>query len=788
MLRKATFASAKIALILCAFLYANPINAQQNECITKWTISATGHCAGYPMITKDIDNDGVAEIISGGMVEGLYVNIWFIYKFNPLKNDYEQIWTSTYYEASELEDITAIEAFDVDGDGNVEILIGTASGLIQIFDGKTRQIKKLLQTSRSPRRILMADADNDGLTELVISTFDSTYFFNMGELDLKRVIPYGSLDMRCGNVDQEPSLELVYAPGKVIRVINDSIEIVWSYNQNKFGMVELVDVDSDGINEIIYETKHDGIKVYDAVLQRLKYTFETQPYYYSYRIADVNGDGIPEILISQGNGVRGRIYCYNLQNGVELWDVYNPEKGTMNINVADTDGDGNLDLIWAGECRYYGYNSLFVYDIPTLSPKWESDNNPVPYMGLKVQDIDDDNKDELILLSNSYKGGIAKSRLSVYDLESHLPKWIWDSCCEHKGFYGFQISDIDKDGKNEIILAGGSLNSHGLISVMNPLTQEIISSHDFEYLSIFYAIAVADLDNDGQEEYIVTTKKQIHIINPVDYSVLWSSAEFYSYVDDATTLIVGNIDTDSNPEILLLNGSILCIDGLTHESWETQEQNFRCLSLVDTNNDFIDEIIAGTSDGNICIINGQTKSLTWLPIHMPSAINAISTSDLTDSGSPIIVFTSGGIVHFSDFQGNIISTTKIGDVQGNHENIEISDYNNDGIKEVFVSTCYQFAEFGTDCVKSLSIPEYSKPETVSVYPNPAKNQIILELNKLEFNSNASAEIYSMLGTRLSSQVLHNKRTTLNIENLPKGIYILKITLDGDQTVLKIVKE
>jgi hypothetical protein len=786
MQKKASYTSVKIALILLILFYAELLNAQQNECIPKWTNSATGHCTGFPIVTKDIDNDGIAEIICGSRFEGFQVNLWLIYKFNPLENDYKQIWTSTYYETAELEYITAIDAFDVDGDGDIEILIGTASGIVQVFDGRTRHIKQLLKTSRNPLRFLMADADNDGLTELVISTFDSTNLFYAGNLDHKLIIPFGSLDIKCGNVDQEPSNELVYAPGKVIRLINDSIEIVWLYNQTKYGMVELADIDSDGMNEIFYDARQENIKVYDADLQKIKYSIETQYDYYSFIMADVNDDGISEILLSQSDGVWGGIYCYNAQNGEELWRVYNPEKGSMDINVADTDGDGNLELVWNGKCGYFTYNSLFIYDISTLDQEWKSDFNPVPYMAVKVRDLDNDNIAELILLSN-YTSDIKKSRISVYDLESNLLNWVWNTW-EFSGLYGFLVSDVDNDGQNEILLAGGSLNSNGLIAILNPVTQELKSVQVFDNLQTFYAIALYDLDNDGLEEFIVATKSQIHIINSIDYSILWSSAEFHSYVDDATTLIIGNIDTDSNPEILFLNGSILCIDGLTFETWETQERHFSSLSLIETDNINIDEIIAGSSDGQIFIINGQTQNLTLLPIHMPSAINSICAADLTDGGSPEIIFTSGGILHFGDVQGNIISTTKIGDVQGKNENIEISDYNNDGLKEVFVSTCYQIVEFGTDCVKSLEIPEYLKTETASVYPNPSKNQVILKLNSLEPNSKAFVEIYSLMGIRLTGQTLYDKRTTLNLANLSKGIYVLKVTIDGGQTVLKIVKE
>jgi hypothetical protein len=785
-LRKVSFSALFFLSVFSAILDTEKIHAQQPDCKPVWTNAAMGLRTGYSMVSKDVDGDGKVEIICGGVIDILFANIWYVLEYNPMLQSYNQVWTSSYYESGES--ISLIDALDVDGDGDTEIVIGTYSGLVQFFDGATRQLERQIQLPENIQRILLADADNDNAIDLVIGTFQNTYLYDPGNFNPKLIIPYGDLDMECGNVDAEPSLELVYAPGKVIRIMKDSTIVVWENNYTVLGWVELADIDSDGMQEIIFAEREDDVHVYDADLKIHKYAIETSSYYYSFHVADVTGDGISEILVSQSDGVWGGIYCYNAETSEELWRVYNPECGSMNMNVANTDWDDAPELVWAGACRLSGYSELYIYDISTQSMEWKSNYNPLPYFSVGIQNIDGDEAKELVMLSNRYEDGLGKTRLSVFSAWEHSPQWFWDTCFNSTGYCGFQLSDIDNDDKTEIVLAGGSDNSRGYISVRDPLHQVVKSSHIFDDLQSFYTIGVGDLDNNGTKEYVVSTKSQIHIVNPIDYSIEWSSDEFFKYVYDTAKLIIGNIDSDANPEILFLKGSILFIDGLTHESWETQEKNFRSFCLFDYDHNNIDDIIAGNAEGRICIIDGITRLVTWLPINMPDPVNAICLSDITGNGSPEIVFTSGGMAHFSDINGSLISTSKIGDIKGDHDFIRITDNNNDGYKEVLVATCYQVVEFGYDCYRAVGIPADIKANKWTVYPNPSCNFIYLEFENDFSGKNATLEVLSIQGVSVIRQVLAENKKLVDISNLAKGVYFVKVMQDGYQTVTRIVKE
>ncbi len=62
---------------------------------------------------------------------------------------------------------------------------------------------------------------------------------------------------------------------------------------------------------------------------------------------------------------------------------------------------------------------------------------------------------------------------------------------------------------------------------------------------------------------------------------------------------------------------------------------------------------------------------------------------------------------------------------------------------------------------------------VSIYPNPAKDFVQINIEDAITNE-LSLQVYDMLGKLIESQTITEQTTQLNIKNLEKGVYILKI--------------
>lgn len=69
--------------------------------------------------------------------------------------------------------------------------------------------------------------------------------------------------------------------------------------------------------------------------------------------------------------------------------------------------------------------------------------------------------------------------------------------------------------------------------------------------------------------------------------------------------------------------------------------------------------------------------------------------------------------------------------------------------------------------------------TVSVYPNPTKNNINIKTNSIVQN----VELYDILGKKVKS----TKSSTISLENFSKGIYIMKVTTNKGVVTKKVTK-
>jgi hypothetical protein len=86
-------------------------------------------------------------------------------------------------------------------------------------------------------------------------------------------------------------------------------------------------------------------------------------------------------------------------------------------------------------------------------------------------------------------------------------------------------------------------------------------------------------------------------------------------------------------------------------------------------------------------------------------------------------------------------------------------------------------------VNPLSVVENNfNEENIKIYPNPTRNEmyVISDLN-LDI-----IEIMDLNGRKLKSQKLENN--AINIQDLKNGIYFLKINLDSNYIIKKIIKE
>lgn len=83
----------------------------------------------------------------------------------------------------------------------------------------------------------------------------------------------------------------------------------------------------------------------------------------------------------------------------------------------------------------------------------------------------------------------------------------------------------------------------------------------------------------------------------------------------------------------------------------------------------------------------------------------------------------------------------------------------------------------------LSNPDVAIDNSISIYPNPAKNNVNIHCN----NTIKTIELYDVQGRVLQSQVIDSQSSTMDISSKSKGVYFLKVVTEKGIKVEKLVK-
>jgi hypothetical protein len=225
----------------------------------------------------DVDNDGYLEVVvatsnkqtatNGGTDE----NGW-VYCYDAASGDQE--WA---YNANVQHVYSNVVAGDLDGDGNLEIVIGLLdiSGGVRVIDGDSGTLESwgnLSTGSMIFSGASIADIDSDGNNDIAISCVDNkVYCWEGGTGNSLTGFPLNlgtrtNSGISIGDVDSDGMLELVLAGrnGKLYVINHDGtiasgFPVTVSETNLLSGQPALGDIDDDGRLEIIFGEQNNSV-------------------------------------------------------------------------------------------------------------------------------------------------------------------------------------------------------------------------------------------------------------------------------------------------------------------------------------------------------------------------------------------------------------------------------------------------------------------------------------------------------------------------------------------------
>ncbi len=265
-------------------------------------------------------------------------------------------------------------------------------------------------------------------------------------------------------------------------------------------------------------------------------------------VADLNGDGLPDVLTTTLNG--GDVtWIENLGGGdwaapVTIWSQSGQAR---NAKAVDLDGDGHLEIVagglWTGR-RLITFKNLGG---GTWAPpvSLDADPNTNSAESFFFRDWDGDGDMDMFVDEDRWGGNRRTAMLLNQGNGTFAPLTVLQNYSSSP--YDFTVGDVDGDGDDDVC----SLNTNGRVVWRENLGGGVFANSAVLFIvQQFGGIALADLDNDGDSDFVfqngfaVRWRENLGGLSFAPAETMGSVASFFA------NLVVGDVDSDGDMDVV----------------------------------------------------------------------------------------------------------------------------------------------------------------------------------------------------------------------------------------------
>ncbi|HEY6436364.1 MAG TPA: FG-GAP-like repeat-containing protein [Ignavibacteriaceae bacterium] len=222
-------------------------------------------------------------------------------------------------------------------------------------------------------------------------------------------------------------------------------------------------------------------------------------YTFSCAFGDADGDGDLDLAVAGGESYNNhpeqpRIY-YNVDGILESLPSWKATASqySYDVNWADFDNDGDLDVVFAGESspnRIFNNNNGAI----SVNPTWQSTDASQYANSLFIGDVNNDGYFDLAVSDNSQLGGSGKFKIYLNNNGTLNTTPFWTSTFSGYGS-GINLADIDNDTDLDLLTGGWwqplriYLNNNGSFNTIPEYTSTSTS--------VVEVITCGDVDDDA---------------------------------------------------------------------------------------------------------------------------------------------------------------------------------------------------------------------------------------------------------------------------------------------------
>jgi hypothetical protein len=396
----------------------------------------------------------------------------------------------------------------------------------------------------------LADMNGDGLEDLVYETengqirvlFSTAGSFATDALWGVRTQSYNPevMGFQLADVDGDGRPDVIYESSSTqLRVLLNtgtglSADANWgtrsaSYNPDLKGF-KLADMNGDGRADVVYDASNASVRVIASTGTAFgvdaawgSRTASYNPDFKGFQLADLDGDGLPDIVYEASNGVTRVLLNSGTALGADQgWDgraaAYNPD--AVGFQLVDVNGDGLGDQVYEAS---NGVLRVRLSKGNGFAADSDWGGRAVAYnpakKGFSLRDMDGDGLPDLVYDSTSSEARVLLNRGTSFG-----PDTVWGtrSASYNPDAPGFQLADLNGDGVPDLVYEA----SNGVLRVRQTsdagMSRIVSFNSEFQantavaYLPLTKASVYAkDSGSDAAQYPVIDLQPAMHVVSQV---------------------------------------------------------------------------------------------------------------------------------------------------------------------------------------------------------------------------------------------------------------------------------
>ncbi|KPA12999.1 hypothetical protein MHK_006794, partial [Candidatus Magnetomorum sp. HK-1] len=599
-------------------LYGSFSNETVGSNITSYTDNTLAITMG------DVNGDGLLDLITGsqsGQTIRLYLN-------NGSSDPYSGVVGKNI--TSDTNDTRALALGDLDYDGDLDLIAGNSQQTNRIYlnNGTNDPFNSVSGSDMNSytyttEALIFADMDADGDLDLIEANDgqQNLLYLNDGTLTpFDGVIPINitndaefSFDIDVGDIDQDGDLDIVVA------------------NESSYNKLYLNNGTADPFNGISGTNITSDINNTGSI-----------------KLRDMNGDSYLDVVCGNKDQIN-RIYLNNTTadpfNGVSGSDIIPESTNTRDIDIADIDGDGDLDIIEGNALQpnylYLNNGTSQPFDSITRTA---ITNDAHDTRAVVIKDVNSDGSFDLIagnrnLGTDGDFNRIYLNSVSANPFDGVTGVAITDTVST---FIDLIVADMNGDTHIDVIASNYNMPNvlyihNGTADPFNGVTGTYITSDVYNARRI----DIADMDNDGDIDLVVGNKDQANRLylnnGTADPFNGITGVNITDDAHDTRVIAIADLDGDGDNDLVVgnynyfnklyfNNGTSTPFVNIYGVSLTHDWHNTRALLLEDIEGDGdIDILVGNLGQLNKLYINNGTDD----PFHGETSLNISLDADNT---------------------------------------------------------------------------------------------------------------------------------------------------------------